>query len=317
MQSPYSTAQLVSYLKSLALPPSYGRYIPAPWTFPQTEEALTVLFRCQLTRYPYENLALHNSSSDPVSLEPDALYQRMLGANDADPIGRGGYCLEVSIFFYYILRGLRSQVYMTGARNRDRQDGAPVGEFKGWVHIVNIVQLPTGARLHLDAAFGGDGPTSPLPLISGHAVRNLGMQEVRLVLDSIPHQSRTDQKMWIYQYRNGPEKEWMSFYCFAELEWFPDDFEVINRFTSWEVRERGNVIAVRFLRSGEKGHYTRYCAPNAVDCAGADEVRVVGKIMMVNHLLKINMGDRTQVIQEFDPKTQQAEILEKWFSISL
>lgn len=87
-------------------------------------------------------------------------------------------------------------------------------------HIVNIVRLSSSVQYHLDVAFGGDGPTSPLPLISGQVTKNLGSQELRLIYDIIPKQTRKEQKVWIYQYRNATDKLWNSYYSLAELEFF-------------------------------------------------------------------------------------------------
>jgi hypothetical protein len=72
-----------------------------------------------------------------------------------------------------------------------------------------------------------------VPLISGQVTKNLGSQEVRLIYDNMPKQTRKEQKVWIYQYRNAADKSWNSLYSFAELE-IQDDFEVMNRFTSWD-----------------------------------------------------------------------------------
>ena len=77
--------------------------------------------------------------------------------------------------------------------------------------MVNIVTLPTGPKYALDVSFGGDGPTHPLTLIPGHTSRNLDVQQVRLIHDNIPHQTDLSQKLWIYQYRNGAERERNSF----------------------------------------------------------------------------------------------------------
>ncbi|KAJ0418014.1 hypothetical protein BJY00DRAFT_288744 [Aspergillus carlsbadensis] len=204
MASAYSTTQLTKYLEYMALPVFYEQTIHDPTNFPKTEEALTSLFKCQITRFPYDNLSVHYSATHIVDIDPGTIYTKFMGANDGSPSGRGGYCFECNIFFHHILRGLGFSVYMTGVRNRARIDGIPQGEFKGWTHMVNIVQLPSGEQYHVDAGFGGDGrPTSPLLLASGRVVRNLGTQEVRLVQGNMAKQSRLEQKLWIYEYRNG------------------------------------------------------------------------------------------------------------------
>jgi arylamine N-acetyltransferase len=332
MGSAYTPAQITKYLQYIALPNTYEAHLNDPESFPKTEEALKDLFRCQITRFPYDNLTCHYSTSQLAEIHPERIYTKVIGCNDTAPTCRGGYCLEVSIFFHHMLRGLGFSVYMTGVRNRQRIDGIPQGEFKGWwvssayqvtkgtsaketrTHIVNIVRLPSGKEYHLDAAFGGDGPLSPLPLVSGQVTQNLGLQEVRLIYDNMPKQMRREQKMWIYQYRNGADRPWNSFYAFAELEWFQDDFEVVNRFTSWDAVQKGSYVVVKFVRSGE----TEGLPLIEGEGEGAnEEVCVVGKIMMVNNLIKLNMGGRTRVIDSYEDDEGRFKALKKWFSISL
>lgn len=180
---------------------------------------------------------------------------------------------------------------------------------------MNIVQLPSGTEYHLDAAFGGDGPTRPLPLISGHITTNLGTQEVRLIRGSMAKQSRPEREVWIYQYRNNASKEWNSFYSFTEVEFFQDDFEVMNRFTSWDALQKGNRWVVKFLRGGEVEGFP-LLEGEVVD--GVDgNVVVVGKVMFVNDVVKVNLGGRTRVVDCFQTDEARAEGLKRWFSMSL
>ncbi|KAJ5979705.1 hypothetical protein N7481_007003 [Penicillium waksmanii] len=313
MISAYSQDQLSKYLTYIALPTEYEEYIENPSSFPKTDEALTALFRCQITRFPYDNLSVHYSTTNLANIDPQSIYAKFLGPRGNEPTGRGGYCLECSILFHHVLLGLGFSVYLTGVRNRARIDGIPQGEFKGWTHIVNIIRLHDGQEYHADAAFGGDGPTRPLPLISGKVWPNLGAQEVRLVYGTMPKQQRPEQKVWMYQYRNGADKEWNTFYSFAEFEFFQDDFEVINRYTSWEARERGNFWIVKFLRNGETAGLP------VLDGEALNErpedAYVVGKIMFVNDVVKVNFGGRTRVIDEFKTEEERVNGLKKWFGI--
>lgn len=110
-------------------------------------------------------------------------------------------------------------------------------------HIVNIVHLPSGEKFALDVAFGGDGPITPLGLEDpGTTIPNIGLQQVRLIHDTISKQQLDTPKLWIYQYRNGPDKEWNSFYSFAELEFFQEDLEVMNWFASAKTLHRWTVF---------------------------------------------------------------------------
>jgi arylamine N-acetyltransferase len=167
-------------------------------------------------------------------------------------------------------------------------------------HIVNIVTLPNGTKWMLDVGFGGDGATKPLPLVSGHIEQNLGPQEIRLVHDNIPGQTEGAQKLWIYQYRNGEDKEWNSFYSFPEFEFLAQDFEIMNFFTSTSQGEVNfqtrTVLIVRFLREGE---------------------RIVGKVMLVNGEVKRNMGGKTEVVMVCGTEAERVQALKKYFAITL
>lgn len=180
---------------------------------------------------------------------------------------------------------------------------------------MTIVQLPSGQQYHVDVAFGGDGPTQPLRLVSGQPVQNLGAQEVQLVYGNISKQTRLEQKLWVYQCRNGPAREWNSFYAFAELEFFQDDFEVINRYTSWEARGRGNFWVVKFIRGGETEGLPLLDGESV--CADyADAVPVVGKLMYVNGVVKLNMGERTWVVDSFQNEEEIFCGLKRWFGMT-
>lgn len=173
------------------------------------------------------------------------------------------------------------------------------------VHIVNIVTLPDGTRWMVDVGFGGDGATKPLALISGHVVQNLGAQEVRLLHDTIEQQSVGSQKLWIYQYRNGKDREWNSFFSFTEIEFFPQDFEVINHYTSTKQGGQNlqtrTVLIVRFLR-GERED---------------EDAVIVGKVMLVNGDVKRNMGGKTDVVKICATEEERVEAIKEYFAITL
>jgi arylamine N-acetyltransferase len=141
MASAYSTAQLSKYLEYITLPIQYAQCVHDPLSFPKTEEALTSLFRCQITAFPYDNLSVHYSATPIVDIHPESIYTKLMGSNDEIPSRRGGYCFECNIFFYHVLRGLGFTAYMTGVRNRERIDGIPQGEFKGWYGRITQNQM--------------------------------------------------------------------------------------------------------------------------------------------------------------------------------
>ena len=168
------------------------------------------------------------------------------------------------------------------------------------VHIVNIVTLSDGSKYVLDVGFGGDQPTKPLPLVDGRTTHNLGTQEVRLVFDTIPQQVDQSKKLWIYQYRNGPDLPWNSFYCFPELEFLHHDYEIMNYYTSNSVGETNfqtrTLLIVKFLREGEN---------------------ICGKIMLVNGEVKENMGGKTALLKTFKTEQERVDGLKNYYGITL
>lgn len=157
----------------------------------------------------------------------------------------------------------------------------------------------------IDVAFGGDGATQPLPLISGHSIRNLGTQEIRLAFETIPQQLDQTKPLWIYQYRNGPDKEWDSYYAFNEHEFLHEDFEVMNYYVSANMSERNfqtsNVLIVGFVRGvNEEG-----------------EERIVGKRMLVNGAVKENMGGKTRLAKVCEGESERVRVLREVFGIRL
>jgi arylamine N-acetyltransferase len=156
----------------------------------------------------------------------------------------------------------------------------------------------------VDVGFGGDGATLPLPLEANSPVRNLGAQEIRLLHEPIPQQSDRSRPMWIYQYRNGPELDWNSFYCFGEDEFIQQDFEIMNFYTSTSTWERNfqtkSVLTIRFMRGVEDGIE-----------------RIVGKRMLVDGVVKENLGGKTRVVKICETEEERVEVLREFFGILL
>ncbi|KAF2165258.1 hypothetical protein M409DRAFT_24641 [Zasmidium cellare ATCC 36951] len=291
MASAYSRDQVVSYLNYIGLPQDLHNASP-------TLAFLQQLHTYTISKLPYENLSLHYNPSHSIDVDPQHLFTKIVTNNR----GRGGYCMEIALLYNHILCALGFDAYTAGVRTRPRVHGTPTGDFPGWSHIVNIIAFPDGSKFHDDVAFGGDGPTMPMPLEDGRVHHNLGTQEIRLVRDWIPTQShRTDEsRLWIYQYRNQPTQPWLSFYAFPELEFMPLDWGVLNHWmnTHPDSNHRQNLLIVKFLR--------REC-----------EDHVYGKIMMVNNLVRRNLGGKTETVQTLETEEKRVDALKHWFGITL
>lgn len=180
------------------------------------------------------------------------------------------------------------------------------------MHVVNIVTLPSGSsfgvqattKFMVDVGFGGDMATVPVPLIALFSPiihNNIGTQEIRLEHGRIPGmRAPADQKVWIYQARNGPDQPWFSAFCFSETEFLEQDLEVLNWHTSRDPRcfQTSTLLVVRFLM-------------------GEGEKKICGKVMMVNDLVKENLGGKTRVVKTCRTEGERVEVLETMFGISL
>lgn len=122
MNLAYSIEQIDDYLDYISLPSRFHRNANPPLDL----EFLSSLHMHQLSAIPYENLSIHYNPEHKNSLDPQELYEKFTHN------GRGGYCMENSIFFNHILKGLGFDAYTTGARIRLRVNGVPQGDYIGW-----------------------------------------------------------------------------------------------------------------------------------------------------------------------------------------
>lgn len=290
----FSKDQLSKYFDHVKLPQKYRKD-----NVPRDLSLLTALHVHQIAAVPYENLSLHYSQHKTVDLNPQTLYTKFVenGRN------RGGYCMEGSLFFMHVLRSLGFEAYPTGVRIRLREDGIPKGDYVGMTHMALIVELDGEEcdKYVCDVAFGGDGPTAPMPLKAGPIHKNLGTQEVRFARERVPGSKR--QEFWVYQYRNSAAKPWNSFYVFNDTEFLEVDFNVVNFFTSQAGSfQNFTIMIVKFLLGQD-------------DETG--EGKIVGKVMLVNGTVKRNMGGKTEVVQVCTTEAERISALKTWFGITL
>jgi len=127
-------------------------------------------------------------------------------------------------------------------------------------HMVNIVTIGPFEFL-VDVGFSSFSPVQPMQLKESAVAEVLnGKQEllVKLQQEHIPdntHRSNVEQLLWVYKMKSTeePGETWIPGYCFSEVEFLPNDFEVMNFFvchspTSWF---RWHVVALVFLWDSE------------------------------------------------------------------
>ncbi len=95
--------------------------------YPQSAHAADPLRRLQqlmlrhIARVPFENVGIHYSPSHQLSLETDALFDKIVVRS------KGGYCVELNAFFAAVLRALGYTVLTVGGRVR-----AGAEKYTGW-----------------------------------------------------------------------------------------------------------------------------------------------------------------------------------------
>lgn len=87
------------------------------------------------------------------------------------------------------------------------------------------------------------------------------------------------------------------------MEFYQEDFEVINWWTCTRTLRCRTVLAVKFLREGTGL------------CRDGDEDEM--KIMLVDDTVKANMGGRTQTIYTFHSEEGRLQALQTYFGIWL
>lgn len=111
----YSQSQIESYFKHIAFPSHTQQQLPRLHERGQEQHALEFLRLLQihqLSSIPFENLSLHYSPHHTISIDPDGLFEKLVGNGR----GRGGYCMENNCFFGTMMRSLGFELYSAGAR---------------------------------------------------------------------------------------------------------------------------------------------------------------------------------------------------------
>ncbi len=164
--------------------------------------------------------------------------------------------------------------------------------------MVNIVTLAEGSKYMLDVGFGADGPTRPLPLLERTRFPGIAPQELRLVKENIPANTDPSQRLWVYQTRHTPSDSWSPKYCFSEVEFLPQDYAMMNFYTSqckfcWFTYK---IAVVKMIREGDK---------------------IIGTVILNGDVVKRRIRGETEELKHCVTERQRVEALERWFGIAL
>ncbi|KAF2673431.1 arylamine N-acetyltransferase 1 [Microthyrium microscopicum] len=251
-------------------------------------EYLEFLQRQHLAYIPFENLSLHYSRWRQISLHPEDLSKKIVQSP-----GRGGYCMELNALFATLLRSLGYKLRTCGARTHDGK------KFGGWSHHVNLVTIADEMFL-LDVGYGPNNPITPLSLQQeGKVVGAIHEEQNRVIQTGLEDNEDPSQKVWVYQHRQDPDGPWINCYCFTELEFRPEDFEVMNLSTSQSPRR---FFTQRVFRT-----------KMVLDESGKN---IVGRLTLGRDIKKSHNG-KSETYEVFATESDRLSALKKYFSIEL
>ncbi|EOD47389.1 putative arylamine n-acetyltransferase 1 protein [Neofusicoccum parvum] len=289
----YTKAQLRQYFDRICLPDNLREYDVTVLSPQEKLDYLAMLQKQSLSTIPFENLSLHYSQHRRISLDPDELFRKQVKTQ-----GRGGYCMENNLVHNIVLRSLGYTIYSAGARVK----GGPDAPFDGWSHMVNLVTIGTHKYL-VDVGFGPNGPTHPLRLernACDTTSTQISPAEMRLAWKNIDGNTDLNQRLWVYQHRTNNELPWLDMYCFAELEFMPQDYEIMNYHTS----------------TNSKAWFTQkvMCAKMVIDSPENSEL--VGAMILQTDL-KLRIHGKTESQQMFKNEEDRIAALDRVFGIVL
>jgi arylamine N-acetyltransferase len=261
---------------------------PPPGSLAHLQE----LMKRQLATVPFESLSLHYSATRRLSLDPEDLFHKIVDR------GMGGYCMECNTFFGAVLRSLGYTLINAGARVSHATAGRPGPGYGGWSHMVNIVIIDDQKYL-VDVAFGANGTWKPLPLIPGYETTGTGTQKFRILYTALHDHTDRSQRVWVYSYRESESTAWVDGYAVNDIEFLPDDFEVMNVATmslptSFFVQ---NLLCLKLLLD--------------------EETEPTGWLVLHQDQVKKKQGTTSTLLEQLITEEQRVLALERWFNIRL
>lgn len=154
-------------------------------------------------------------------------------------------------------------------------------------------------KLQVDVGFGSDGPITPILLTAQESIPWLESGKMRLVTSRLPANTYSDQASWILQTKYSQDQtNWKTLYSFTELEFLPQDFEVMNFFISQNRRCTFNhhIMALRFL-------------------SGAHPASIVGTMSLYDNKMTKRIQGVKELEIEFKSEQERATAFEEYFDM--
>jgi len=167
--------------------------------------------------------------------------------------------------------------------------------------MVNIVTL-SSRRYLVDVGMGARGPMVPLEMVPGTSATSISPRTIRLLHGCIPEHtsSHPSNALWKLEMRNSEGSAWVPTYAFTEIEFLPQDFEVINWYVNMNIRSwfTHKILVVRMVLDTEKQ-------------------LIIGDVTLFERTLVKRIHGQVEVEIECRSEQQRVDLLRTWFGIIL
>ncbi|KAK4925160.1 hypothetical protein LTR66_016415 [Elasticomyces elasticus] len=291
----YTDQQLELYLERIGYSNSDSRLQGLRQSIEQDPlGTLAILQRRHLAAIPWGNSGLHYSQHHTISLNPQCLFEKMV-------IRRlDGYCMENTGLFFIVLRSLGYIVYATGGRvSHAAAMGLNDGLYLALGHMILIVIIH-GEKYMVDVGFGNNCATAPLPLQEFATATYIAPSEMRLVRENLAEFTDPSHKVWIFQTRYNPDANWVPQISFSDVEFLPQDFDVMNfsvsqSRTSWFTK---TFVCTRMMLT-------------------LDGTEVKGQCVVTGQEVKQRVRGQTEILETLKSEEDRVKALAKYFDMHL
>jgi arylamine N-acetyltransferase len=168
-------------------------------------------------------------------------------------------------------------------------------------HCVNLVTFNDQKYL-VDVGMGATGSTQPLVLSHMHTAAGIGLTTSRLRYDTIPEYTDSTCKLWIYEQNNDGKSDFVPTYCFTELEFLPQDYEIMKI---------GSMSRKSWFT------YRVVCVRTILEETSDGREDVVGALILSNNTLKRRIRGKSEQMAVFKNEHQRIDALKEWFGIEM
>lgn len=164
--------------------------------------------------------------------------------------------------------------------------------------MVNLVTI-NDQRYLVDVGFGADSPPQPIPLEHDHTFSLVGPARGRLQYRNLEEHTDPNQRVWVFSSQENESAEWKDRCSFVEIEFFPQDFEVMNLRMSTTPQSFfvQSVVCLTTVLDEKKG--------------------IKGLLTLFKDTVKRRVGSETEVLEELKTEEQRVKALERYFRIVL